>query len=101
MRWIRADDAVIYILIALFAASLALSLFILAAVHNAAVFLILLLLSSLVLGFVVWNKRGFRGGGAVGFFVSRLSDSDLRTAKEGQLVKVTGVSFVALEVVKV
>ncbi|KAG9452592.1 hypothetical protein H6P81_005496 [Aristolochia fimbriata] len=81
---------VVYVLVPLFAFSLALSLFILVAVRNAVFFVAFLLLSSLVLAFLVWNARNFRSNRGVLFFLSTVPDSDLRTAKDGQLVKITG-----------
>ncbi|XP_068635904.1 uncharacterized membrane protein At1g16860-like [Aristolochia californica] len=81
---------VVYVLVPLLALSLGLSLFILFAVRNAVFFVSLLLLSSLVLGFLVWNAFNFRSNGGLLFFLSTFPDSDLRTAKDGQLVKITG-----------
>ncbi|XP_068651377.1 uncharacterized membrane protein At1g16860-like [Aristolochia californica] len=81
---------VAYVLVPLFVLSLALSLFILVAVRNAVFFISLLLLSSLVFSFLIWNACNFRSNGGVLFFLSTSPDSDLRTAKDGQLVKITG-----------
>ena len=83
----------LYILITLFLISLSVSIFILIAVRNAALLVSFLVLSSLVLAFVLWNRRNWRNKGAIFFFLRSLPEADLRQAQEGQLVKITGVSI--------
>ncbi|XAR53923.1 hypothetical protein NMG60_11028866 [Bertholletia excelsa] len=81
----------IYVLVSLFLVGLGVSLFILVVVHNAAFFVSLLLLSVLVVSFLVWNTLNWRRNGAVLFYLQSFPDSDLRHARDGQLVKLTGV----------
>jgi len=63
--------------------------FILGAVHNAILLVVVVVIFGFVAAFLIWNicwgTRGVTG------FVSRYPDTDLRTAKDGQYVKVTGV----------
>lgn len=83
----------LYTLLPLFFIGLFVSIFILAVVHNAAFFLSFLLLSALVASFLAWNAINWRhhNRSAFMFFLNSFPDSDLRLAREGQLVKVTGV----------
>ncbi|KAF4384502.1 uncharacterized membrane protein At1g16860 [Cannabis sativa] len=81
---------VLYILTTLFLIGLSVSTFLLIAVRNATFLVSFLFLSSLVLAFLFWNKRNWRTKGAILFFLSSLPEADLRQAKEGQLVKITG-----------
>lgn len=66
--------------------------FILGAVHNAVLLIVVAALFALVAALFFWNlsceRRGFTD------FVGGYPDADLRTAKNGQYVKVTGVSSV-------
>ncbi|XP_039058062.1 uncharacterized membrane protein At1g16860-like isoform X1 [Hibiscus syriacus] len=74
--------------------SLFVSIFILVVVHNAAFLLSFLLLLALVASFLAWNAVNWRhhNRSAFSFFINSLPDSDLRLAREGQLVKITGVA---------
>ncbi|MBA0717797.1 hypothetical protein Golax_005579 [Gossypium laxum] len=83
-----------YTLLPLFFIGLFVSIFILVVVHNAAFFLSFLLLSALVASFLAWNAINWRhhNRSAFMFFLNSFPDSDLRLAREGQLVKVTGVA---------
>ena len=63
--------------------------FILGAVHNPILLVVVVVIFCFVAALVIWNICwGTRGGTGV---VRRYPDSDLRTAKDGQYVKVTGV----------
>ncbi|KAE7999314.1 hypothetical protein FH972_003758 [Carpinus fangiana] len=91
---------VFYILIPIFLLGLSVSVLILIAVHNALFFVSLLVLSALVIAFMVWNTLQWKSNGAILFFLRSLPQSDLRMAREGQLVKITGLAScgsVALE----
>lgn len=63
--------------------------FILGAVHNPVLLIVVVIIFGAVAALLVWNicwgKRAVIG------FVGRYADADLRTAKDGQYVKVTGV----------
>lgn len=85
----------ICILIPLFLLGLAVSVFFLIVVHNAAFFVPFVLLSSFVLAFIGWNTHNWRKKGAIFLFLRSFPDSDIRRAKEGQLVKITGVLFLS------
>ncbi|OMO64234.1 hypothetical protein CCACVL1_21905 [Corchorus capsularis] len=84
----------LYILLPLFFIGLSVSIFILVAVHNAAFLLCFLLLSALVASFLAWNALNWRhhNKAAFTYFLNSFPDSDLRLAREGQLVKITGVA---------
>ncbi|KAI4328957.1 hypothetical protein L6164_021267 [Bauhinia variegata] len=82
----------LYILTLLFFLGLAVSLFILIVVQNAAFFVSFILLSALVLAFLIWNTLNWKSKFAIFFFLRSYPDSDLRLAKEGQLVKITGLA---------
>ncbi|KAL6662099.1 hypothetical protein ACP70R_001483 [Stipagrostis hirtigluma subsp. patula] len=63
--------------------------FILGAIHNPILLIVVVLIFGFVAALVVWNMCwGTKG---VTGFVSRYPDTDLRTAKDGEYVKVTGV----------
>jgi hypothetical protein len=68
--------------------------FILGAVHNAILLVVVVVIFGFVAALLIWNicwgTRGVTG------FVSRYPDADLRTAKDGQYVKVTGVCVVLI-----
>lgn len=72
---------------------IAFSLLVFAVVHNAVLFAAILLLSALVVSFVLWNTISYRKNLAILGFVDRLPASDLLSASDGQLVKITGVIF--------
>ncbi|KAG2725635.1 hypothetical protein I3843_01G075700 [Carya illinoinensis] len=89
-----------YTVIPLFLLGLFVSIFILIVVHNALFFACFLVLSALVLAFIVWNTHHWKTKRAILFFLRTLPESDLRVAREGQLVKITGIAScgsVALE----
>ncbi|KAL7002296.1 hypothetical protein U1Q18_003451 [Sarracenia purpurea var. burkii] len=81
----------IYVLVPVFLLGLGVSIFILAVVHNAALFVSLLSLSVLVAVFLLWNTLNSTRNAAVLFYLHSYPDSDLRLARHGQLVKITGV----------
>ncbi|XP_059302935.1 uncharacterized membrane protein At1g16860-like isoform X2 [Lycium ferocissimum] len=62
--------------------------FILGAVHNAILLIVVVVLFGIVAALFVWNSCW--GGSAVIGFITRYPDSELRTAKNGQYVKVSG-----------
>ncbi|XP_039121632.1 uncharacterized membrane protein At1g16860-like [Dioscorea cayenensis subsp. rotundata] len=86
---------VVCVLVPILLAGLAVSLFILVVVHNALLFIFILLISALAVAFLAWNAAGFRKNAAVHCFVDRFPVSDLRTAKDGELVKITGFASCA------
>jgi len=63
--------------------------FILGAVHNAILLIVVVVIFGFVAALLIWNACWGRRG-AIGF-INRYPDADLRTAKDGQYVKVTGV----------
>uniref|UniRef100_A0A1D1YBH7 Putative membrane protein At1g16860 n=1 Tax=Anthurium amnicola TaxID=1678845 RepID=A0A1D1YBH7_9ARAE len=81
---------VLCVVVSLLVLGLAVSAFILAIVHNAVFLVLLLALSALVLSFLVRNAYGALRGEAALFFLDRFPDSDLCTAKDGDVVKVSG-----------
>lgn len=83
---------VLYVLVPLFFTGLAVSLFILIAVHNAFFFVSLLFLSTLVAAFLIWNTVNWRQRRALFYYLRSFAESDLRRARHGQLVKITGVT---------
>ena len=86
----------LYIVITLFVLGLSVSIFILIVVHNALFFVSLLLLSTLLLAFILWNTLNWKNKAAILFFLRSLPESDLSLARHGQLVKITGVPFLSL-----
>ncbi|KAH7686909.1 hypothetical protein IHE45_04G135100 [Dioscorea alata] len=86
---------VVCVLVPLLLAGLAVSLFILVVVHNALLFIFILLISALAVAFLAWNAASFRKNAAVHCFVDRFPVSDLRTVKDGELVKITGFASCA------
>ncbi|WKA05734.1 hypothetical protein VitviT2T_023682 [Vitis vinifera] len=82
---------VLYVLVPLFFTGLAVSIFILIAVHNAFLFVSLLCLSALVAAFLIWNTVNWRRSRALFCYLRSFPDSDLRLARHGQLVKITGL----------
>ena len=83
----------LYILVSLFFIGLSVSIFILVVVNNAAFFLSFIFLSALVASFLAWNAVNWKhhNKAAFAFFLNSFPDADLRLAREGQLVKITGV----------
>lgn len=80
---------VFWLVITLLLFGFAVGLFILIAVHNAIVLIVVVAMIGSVAALVSWNVwRGRRG---VLRFVNSCPDTDLRTAKDGEYVKVTGV----------
>ena len=67
--------------------------FILGAVHNAILLIVVVVLFGAVAALFTWNTCF--GRRAVINFISRYPDAELRTAKNGQLVKVSGVCYLA------
>lgn len=65
--------------------------FILGAVHNAVLLIVVVILFGTVFALFTWNTCW--GRRAIINFISRYPDSELRTAKNGQLVKVSGVCY--------
>lgn len=84
-------SAALYILIPLFILGFSVSIFVLVVVHNAFFFLSLLLLSILLSAFALWNNLDSSSTAAALSFLHSFPDSDLPLAREGQLVKITGV----------
>ncbi|KAF7826230.1 putative membrane protein [Senna tora] len=82
----------LYILIPLFFLGFAVSVFFLIVVNNAAFFVFFVLLSFLVLAFIAWNTHNWRKKCAIFLFLASFPDSDIRRAKESQLVKITGLA---------
>ncbi|KAJ9188195.1 hypothetical protein P3X46_003580 [Hevea brasiliensis] len=81
----------ICILVPLFVTGLSVSVFILIVVHNPVFFLSFILLSALVLSLITWNRHNWRHKYAIFRFLRSFPDSELASAREGQLVKITGV----------
>ncbi|WOL13464.1 hypothetical protein Cni_G22234 [Canna indica] len=63
--------------------------FILGAVHNAVLLIVVVVIFGAVAAFFIWNT--FFGRRALIGFISQYPDTELKTAKDGQYVKVTGV----------
>ncbi|KAJ4954028.1 hypothetical protein NE237_030860 [Protea cynaroides] len=80
------------VLIPLFFIGLTFSVFILVVVHNAFFFAFLFVLSALVVAFLAWNTLSWRKNKAILLFLDSFPDSDLRSARHGQLVKLTGIA---------
>lgn len=79
----------LYAVILLFVMGFIAGGFILAAVHNAILLIVVVVLFSFVAALFTWNSCC--GRKAITGFVSRYPDAELRTAKNGQYVKVSGV----------
>lgn len=79
------------ILVGLFFTGLAFSVFILVVIHNAIFFVSHLLLSAMVVAFLLWNTLSSRSNRAILFFLHSFPNSDLRFARHGQLVKISGL----------
>ncbi|XP_074582876.1 putative membrane protein At1g16860 [Curcuma longa] len=63
--------------------------FILGAVHNAILLIVILVIFGIVAALAIWNTCF--GRRAITGFIARYPDAELRNAKDGQYVKVTGV----------
>ncbi|XP_047315310.1 uncharacterized membrane protein At1g16860-like [Impatiens glandulifera] len=63
--------------------------FILGAVHNAILLIVVVILFAMVAALFTWNSCS--GRNAIVGFIARYPDAELRTAKNGQYVKVSGV----------
>ncbi|XWS35932.1 hypothetical protein CRYUN_Cryun20dG0039000 [Craigia yunnanensis] len=63
-------------------------------IQNAAFLLSFIFLSGLVASFLAWNAVNWKHHNktAFAFFLNSFPDSDLRLAREGQLVKITGIA---------
>ena len=82
---------ILYTLIPLFVIGFIAGAFIFAAVKNAVLLFVVASLFGVVVILLAWNT--FWGKQAIYGFLAKHPLSDLSTAKDGQLVKVTGVSF--------
>ncbi|KAK1257670.1 hypothetical protein QJS04_geneDACA017374 [Acorus gramineus] len=95
-RHLRCGDgavprAVPCVVVPLLLAGIAVSAFFSAVVHNWLLLLFFLLLSSLPLSFLLWNSLASSSDRSVSLFLDRFPNSDLRSARHGQFVKVAGV----------
>lgn len=92
-RWLCATVpvSVPFVLAPLLLLGTAVSLFILVVVGNALFLAALLLLSTFIISVFLWNSLSFRRNLALLLFVDRMPVSDLLSASDGQLVKITGV----------
>lgn len=86
--------AVLWLLILLFVMGFIAGGFILGAVHNAILLIVVVVLFGLVAASFTWNT--YWGRRSIMGFVAHYPDSELRTAKNGQFVKVSGVCFACL-----
>ncbi|KAJ8760075.1 hypothetical protein K2173_010931 [Erythroxylum novogranatense] len=80
---------VLWLVILLFVVLFVVGGFILGAVHNAIFLIVVVALFAAVTALVIWNI--FLGRRAIVEFIAQCPDTDLRTAKNGQRVKVSGV----------
>jgi hypothetical protein len=78
-----------YLVILLFVMGFIAGGFILGVVHNAILLIVVLVIFGFVASLLIWNACWGRRG-AIGF-VNRYPDANLRTARDGQYVKVTGL----------
>ncbi|XP_077248460.1 putative membrane protein At1g16860 [Tasmannia lanceolata] len=83
---------VLCILPLLFFIGLTVSIFIFVAVHNAIFLISLLIFFALLLSFLLWNSWNWTKQGPILLFLADFPDSDLNTADNGQLVKITGLA---------
>jgi hypothetical protein len=98
-RWRGPLPATVHwVLIPLLLVGLGVSVFVLAVVHNALLFVGIIVLSVLVVAFLVWNLIASRSNFGLLLFLNRVPDSDLRTASDGQIVKITGVWIFETEI---
>jgi len=81
--------AIMWLVALLFVVGFVAGGFILAAIHNPILLIVVVVIFGFVAALITWNICwGTKG---VTRFVSRYPDADLRTAKDGEYVKVTGV----------
>ncbi|KAH6789996.1 Ubiquitin-specific protease family C19-related protein [Perilla frutescens var. frutescens] len=80
---------ILWAVILLFVMGLIAGGFILGAVHNPDLLIVVIVMSCIVVALFVWNSCW--GRKAVIGYIGRYPDSELRTAKNGQYVKVSGV----------
>ncbi|KAJ9139567.1 hypothetical protein P3X46_030292 [Hevea brasiliensis] len=80
---------VLWLVILIFVMGLLAGGFILGAVHNAILLVVVVVLFSAVAALLFWNMSW--GRRAIIEFIAHYPDADLRTAKNGQYVKVSGV----------
>lgn len=71
--------------------------FILGAVHNAILLIVVVILFCIVGALFMWNSCW--GKRAIVGFIARYPDAELRTAKNGQYVKVSGVSNLSVRLI--
>ncbi|TXG69506.1 hypothetical protein EZV62_004441 [Acer yangbiense] len=79
----------IWLVILVFVMALIAGGFILGAVHNPVLLIVVVVLFGAVVAIFIWNTCW--GRRAIINFIARYPDADLRTAKNGQYVKVTGL----------
>jgi hypothetical protein len=86
--------AIMWLVALLFVVGFVAGGFILAAIHNPILLIVVVVIFAFVAALITWNicwgTKGVTG------FVSRYPDADLRTAKDGEYVKVTGVCKVLI-----
>ncbi|XP_038694947.1 uncharacterized membrane protein At1g16860-like [Tripterygium wilfordii] len=87
--WRNFPKPVFWSVILIFLMGFVASGFIIVAVHNAILLIVVVVLFGAVASIFIWNAC--RGERAIINFIDRYSDVDLRTAKNGQYVKVSGV----------
>ncbi len=85
----RFPKVILWIVIPLFAMGFIAGAFIVAAVQNPILLIVVASLLGLLLLFLTWNS--FWGHHSITSFISTFPESELGTAKDGQFVKVTGV----------
>ncbi|GAA0163897.1 hypothetical protein Leryth_027389 [Lithospermum erythrorhizon] len=81
--------AVLWAMVLLFVMGFIAGGFIVAAVHNAILIIVVVVLFSIVAALFIWNSCYWKRA-AIGY-ITRYPDAELRTAKNGQYVKVSGV----------
>lgn len=89
--YISIPKSATLILIFLFVIGFSVSLFIFIEVHNAIFFISSILLSAIVASFLFWNVLCFHRNTSLLLFLRSFPVTDLRVARPGQLVKITGV----------
>jgi hypothetical protein len=82
-------SAIWWLVSLLFVVGFVAGVFILAAIHNPILLIVVVVIFGFVAALVAWNIY-FGAKGVIGF-VGRYPDADLRTTKDGEYVKVTGV----------
>ncbi|KAH7564875.1 hypothetical protein ACOSQ2_021563 [Xanthoceras sorbifolium] len=86
---VNLPKSAIWLVILVFVMALIAGGFILGAVHNPILLIVVVVLFGAVIAIFIWNTCW--GRRAIIDFIARYPDADLRTAKNGQYVKVTGV----------